>query len=55
MKLLGSIKENITKKLKVVISVPQLEITEVILVHCNLSMCTYQLDSRVNCSCNKSC
>ena len=46
MKLLGSTKSKITKDK----NVPHLEITEVILVHCNIVSNNYQQDSRVLCS-----
>ena len=46
MKLLGSTKNKITKD-KNRENVPYLEITEVILVHCNIADNDYQQDSRV--------
>ena len=46
MKLLGSTKNEITKD-KNGENVPHLEITEVILVHCNMVNNDYQHDSRV--------
>ena len=46
MKLLGSTKNEITKY-KNGENVPHLEITEVVLVHCNLVTNDYQEDSRV--------
>ena len=46
MKLLGSTKNKITKD-KNGENVPHLEITEVILVHCNIVNNDYQEDSRV--------
>ena len=46
MKLLGSIKNKITKD-KNGENVPHLDITEVILVHCNIVNNDYQQDSRV--------
>ena len=46
MKLLGSSKNKITKD-KSGENVPHLEITEVILVHCNVVNNDYQQDSRV--------
>ena len=46
MKLLESIKNKITKD-KNGESVPHLEITEVVLVHCNIVNNDYQQDSRV--------
>ena len=46
MKLLGSTKNKITKD-KNGENVPHLEITEVILVHCNMVNNDYQRDSRV--------
>ena len=46
MKLLGSTKNKITKD-KNCENVPHLEITEVILVHCNIVNNDYQQDSRV--------
>ena len=46
MKLLGSIKNKITKD-KNGENVPHLEITEVVLVHCNIVNNDYQQDSRV--------
>ena len=46
MKLLGSTKSKITKD-KNGDNVPDLEITEVILVHCNIVNDDYQQDSRI--------
>ena len=46
MKFIGSTKNKITKD-KNVEDVPHLEITEVILVHCNVVNNNYQQDSRV--------
>ena len=46
MKLLGSTKNKINKN-KNGENVPQLEITEVVLVHCNIVNNDYQQDSRV--------
>ena len=46
MKLLGSTKSNITKDENGE-NVPHLEITEVVLVHCNIVNNDYQHDSRV--------
>ena len=46
MKLLGSTKNKITKD-KNGENVPHLEITEVVLVHCNMVNYDYQHDSRV--------
>ena len=46
MKLLGSTKNKVTKD-KNSENVPHLEITEVILVHCNIVNNDYQQDSRV--------
>ena len=46
MKLLGSTKNKITKD-KIGENVPHLEITEVVLVHCNIVNNDYQQDSRV--------
>ena len=46
MKLLGSTKNKITKD-KSGENVPSLEITEVVLVHCNIVNNDYQQDSRV--------
>ena len=46
MKLLGSTKNKITKD-KTGKNVPYLEITEVVLVHCNIVNNHYQQDSRV--------
>ena len=46
MKLLGSIEKKITKD-KNGENVPQLEITEVVLVHCDIVNNDYQQDSRV--------
>ena len=46
MKLLGSIKNNINKD-KIGENVPHLEITEVVLIHCNIVNNEYQQDSRV--------
>ena len=45
MKLLGSTKNKITKD-KNRENVPHLEITEVVLVHCNMVNNDYQQDSR---------
>ena len=49
MKLLGSTKNKITKD-KNGENVPHLEITEVILVHCNIVNNDYQQESRVLCT-----
>ena len=49
MKLLGSTKNKITKD-KNGKNVPHLEITEVVLVHCNIVINDYQQDSRVLCT-----
>ena len=46
MKLLGSTENKITKD-KDGKNIPHLEITEVILVHCNIVNSDYQQDSRV--------
>ena len=46
MKLLGSTKIKVTKD-KNAQKVPHLEITEVVLVHCNIVNNDYQQDSRV--------
>ena len=46
MKLLGSIKNNINKD-KIGENVPHLEITEVVLIHCNIVNNEYQQDSTV--------
>ena len=46
MKLLGST-ENKTTKDKNIENVPHFEITEVVLVHCNIANNDYQQDSRV--------
>ena len=46
MKLLGSTKDKINKD-KNGENVPHLEITEVVLVHCNIVNNDYQLDSRI--------
>ena len=46
IKLLGSTKNKITKD-KIGQNVPYLEITEVVLVHCNIVNNHYQQDSRV--------
>ena len=46
MKLLGSIKSKITED-KNGENVPHLEITEVVLVHCNIVHNDYQHDSRL--------
>ena len=46
MKLLGSTKDKITKE-KNGENLPHLEITEVVLVHCNMVNNDYQQDSRV--------
>ena len=48
MKLLGSTEKKITKDKKVE-NVPHLEITEVVLVHCNIVNNDCQQDSRVFC------
>ena len=48
MKLLGSTENKITKD-KNGENVPHLEITEVVLVHCNIVNNDYQQDSRVLC------
>ena len=48
MKLLGRTKNKITKD-KNGENVPHLEITEVVLVHCNIVNNDYQQDSRVLC------
>ena len=47
MKLLGSTKSKITKDGE---NVPYLEITEVILIHCNVLNNSYQQNSRVLCT-----
>ena len=47
MKLLGSTKSKITKDENSK-NVPQLEITEVILVHCNIAKNHYQQDSCIH-------
>ena len=49
MKLFGSTKSNITKD-KNGENVPRLEITEVVLVHCNIVNNNYQKDSRLLCT-----
>ena len=46
MKLLGSTKSNITKD-KIGENVPYLEITEVVLIHCNVGNNNYRQDSIV--------
>ena len=46
MKLLGNTKNKITKDRNDE-NVPHLEITEVVLVHCNIANNDYQQDSRV--------
>ena len=46
MKLLGSIKNNINKD-KIGENVPHLEVTEVVLIHCNIVNNEYQQDSTV--------
>ena len=46
MKLLGSTKSKITKN-KNSENVPYLEITEVILVHCNIAINNYQQNAKV--------
>ena len=46
MKLLGSTKNKTTKD-KNGENIPHLEITEVVLVHCNIADNDYQQDSRV--------
>ena len=46
MKLLGSTKNKITKD-KNDENVPHVEITEIVLVHCNIAKNDYQKDSRV--------
>ena len=46
MELLGSTKSKITKN-KNGEDVPQLEITELVLIHCNIVNNNYQQDSRV--------
>ena len=46
MKLLGSTKDKINKD-KNGENVPHLEITEVVLVHCNIVNNDYELDSRI--------
>ena len=46
MKLLGNTKSKINKD-KNGENVPQLEITEVVLIHCNIAKNDYQQDSRV--------
>ena len=46
MKLLGNTENKIAKE-KTCKNVPHLEITEVVLVHCNIVNNHYQLDSRV--------
>ena len=47
MKLLGSTKSKITKDDENGEKVPNLEITEVVLIHCNIVNNEYQKDSRV--------
>ena len=47
MKLLGSNKSKISKDMKSGENVPNLEITEVVLVRCNIVNNDYQQDSRV--------
>ena len=47
MKLLGSTENNITKD-KNAEHVPHLQITDVVLVHCNIVNNEYQQDSRVS-------
>ena len=49
MKLLGSTENKITKD-KNGENVPHLEITEIVLVHCNIVNNDYQQDSRVLCT-----
>ena len=49
MKLLGSAKNKITKD-KNGENVPHLQITEVVLVHCNIANNDHQQDSRVLCT-----
>ena len=49
MQLLGSTKNKITKD-KNDENVPHLEITEVVLIHCNIVNNDYQHDSRVLCT-----
>ena len=46
MKLLGKTENKITKD-KDAENIPHLEITEVVLVHCNIANSNYQQDSRV--------
>ena len=46
MKLLGNTKSKITKNKNREV-VPRLEISEVVLIHCNIVMNDYQHDSRV--------
>ena len=46
MKLTGSTEKNVTKY-KICENVPHLEITELVLVHCNLVNNSYQQNSRV--------
>ena len=52
MKLLGSTENKITKY-KNGENVPHLEITEVVLAHCNIANNDYQQDSRVYILCSK--
>ena len=52
MKSLGSTENEITKD-KNRENVPHLEITEVVLVHCNIVNNGYQQDTRVMCTCSK--
>ena len=47
MKLFGSTKSKITKD-KIGENVPYLEITEILLIHCNIVNNDYQRDSRVS-------
>ena len=47
MKLFGSTKSKITKD-KNGENVPYLEITEIVLIHCNIVYSDYQQDSRVS-------
>ena len=49
MKLLESTEDKITKD-KNGENIPHLEITEVVLVHCNIANNDYQQDSRVLCA-----
>ena len=46
MKLVGSTENKITKE-KIGENVPRLEVTEVVLIHCNIVNNDYQQDSRV--------